>query len=250
MSKNVVQIIRRAENQAAAKQLIMFPFGGGSGYSYMELINEIDRDVEVIVINPPGHFFDEGKPLESIPAMVYLYSTNLRPLLKGEPLFFGHSIGGIVAYEVVKELRKSSQISRMVISSVNPPHCILDDVDMHSSMDTETLVEKSAKMGGMPQVFKEEPEILESFINGLRGDLKALESFVPPKPGDVEKIDVEVVILYSDHDYIVHSSKLKEWEYYLQCKEYISFRGDHFYLFEPSNRKEVGRIISESIKRI
>jgi surfactin synthase thioesterase subunit len=134
----------------------------------------------------------------------------------------------------------------MVISSVNPPHCIMDDVDMHSSMDTDTLVEKSAKMGGMPQVFKEEPELLESFIAGLRGDLKALESYVPPKPADVERTDVEVAVLYSDRDYIVHPSKLKEWEHYLHCSEYISFPGDHFYLFEPSNRRAVGRIISEA----
>lgn len=250
MLKNVVQVIRKAADPNAVKQVVMFPFGGGSGYSYMELINGIDRDVEVIVINPPGHFFDEGKPLESIPAMVYLYSTNLRPILKESPLFFGHSIGGIVAYEVCKELRKAHNITKMVISSVNPPHCIMDEVDMHSSMDTGTLVERSAKMGGMPQVFKEEPALLESFITGLRGDLKALENFVPPKPAEVDRIDVEVVVLYSDRDYIVHTSKLKEWEYYLRCKEYISFPGDHFYLFEPSNRKAVGRIISEALKKI
>lgn len=246
--KNVVQVIRKVNRPNSDKQVVMFPFGGGSGYSYMGLIDDIDKDIEVVVINPPGHFFDGEKPLENIPAMVYLYSTQLRPLLKENPLFFGHSIGGLVAYEVCKELGKNFPITNMIVSSVNPPHCTMDEVDMHSEMDTETLVRKSTKMGGMPRVFQEEPDMLESFITGLRGDLKALENYTPPNPNDVEKLDVTAAVLYSDRDYIVHPSKLKEWEHYLHCSEYIPFPGDHFYLFETSNRKAVARIITEGAK--
>ncbi len=242
---NAVQVIRKANRPNSAKQVVMFPFGGGSGFSYMGLIDEIDRDIEVVVINPPGHFFDGAKPLDNIPAMVYLYSDNLRPLLKEKPLFFGHSLGGLVAYEVCKELGEKHNIKKMIVSSVNPPHCTLDEVDMDSEMDSETLVKKSTKMGGMPQIFKEEPAMLEGFITGLRGDLKALENYTPPNPAAVEKIDVTATVLYSDRDYIVQLSTLKEWEHYLHCSEFISFPGDHFYLFQDPNRKTVARIITE-----
>lgn len=239
---NVVQVIRKT---SSSKQVVMFPFGGGSGFSYMGLIENIDRDIEVVVINPPGHFFDGEKPLEHISEMVSLYSTNLRPLLKENPLFFGHSIGGLVAYEVRKKLGNDFNINKMIVSSVNPPHSTRDHVDMHSDMDTDTLVQKSTKMGGMPRIFKEEPAMLESFVNGLRGDLKALENFTPPNPNEVEKIDVTAVVLYSDRDYIVQISELKEWEHYLHCSEFLPFPGDHFYLFHESNKKTVARIIEK-----
>ncbi len=99
--KGFVQVIRKAKTP---KQVVMFPFGGGSGYSYMELISEIPKDTEIIIINPPGHLLNGGKPLESIEEMTYSYSKELRPLLKRNTLFFGHSIGGIAAYEVCKDL--------------------------------------------------------------------------------------------------------------------------------------------------
>ena len=245
--KNVVQVIRKANTPG---QIVMFPFGGGSGYSYMELIKDIETDVEIIVINPPGHFLDEAKPLESISAMVYLYTKELRPLLKANPLFFGHSIGAYVAYDVCKALAKEIPIKKMIISSANPPNRAKDTVDLHSEMDRETLIKKSTELGGMPQLFKSEPELLEMFITGLRADLKALESYTPEKPGNVKKLKVNASVLYSDGDYILDTANIREWELYLECSEFIPFAGDHFYLFQESNRKTVASIISKYVSQM
>lgn len=245
--KNVVQVIRKANTP---RQIVMFPFGGGSGYSYMELVKDIETDVEVIVINPPGRLLDGEKPLESIDAMVYLYSKELRPMLKDNPLFFGHSIGAYVAYDVCQVLAKEIPIKKMIISSANPPHRAKDSVDLHSEMDRETLIKKSTELGGMPQLFKSEPELLEMFITGLRADLKALESYTPEKPESVNKLNVNASVLYSEGDYILDTSNIREWELYLECSEFVLFKGDHFYIFEETNRKAVARIISKYIKQI
>ena len=248
--KNIVQVLRKAKKPGNQKQMVMFPFGGGSGYSYSALVNEIDEDVEIIVINPPGHFFNGGKALESIPAMVYLYLTELRRFLKDNTLFFGHSIGGIVAYELCKALEKENrmQIKKIIISSVNPPHLTMEDVDLLSEMDSDTLVQKCAELGGMPQLFKEDPELLEFFIAGLRADLKALENYDPPKVRDVKKINIPASVLYSDRDYIVDAAKVREWERYLDCSAFIPFSGDHFYLFEETNQKAVAKILEREIR--
>ncbi|UCH92256.1 MAG: thioesterase [Candidatus Aminicenantes bacterium] len=232
------------------KQIVMFPFGGGSGYSYMELIKDIDTDAEIIVINPPGHLFDGTEPLESINAMAYLYSKELRSSLKDNPLFFGHSIGGIVAYEVCKVLEKEVDIKKMIISSVNAPHRAKESVDLHSEMDRETLIQKSTELGGMPQLFNNEPELLDMFIVGLRADLKALENYTPEKLRDVKKRNINTSVLYGDRDYILNVSKIREWEHYLDCSEFIPFPGDHFYLFEESNRKAVARVISKHVNQM
>jgi surfactin synthase thioesterase subunit len=245
--KNVAQVMRKANTPW---QIVMFPFGGGSGYSYMELIKAIDADVEIIVINPPGHFMDGAKALESIDAMVYLYSKELRPLLKNNPLFFGHSIGAYVAYDVCKILAKEIPIKKMILSSANPPNHAMDSVDLDSEMDRETLIKKSTKLGGMPHLFKDEPELLEMFITGLRADLKALENYTPEKPENVKKLNVNASVLYSEEDYILVPSKIREWEFYLECSEFIPFAGDHFYFFQESNRKAVASIISKHVRQM
>jgi surfactin synthase thioesterase subunit len=245
-TENVVQVVRKANS---SEQIVMFPFGGGSGYSYMGLIGEIAGDVEVVVINPPGHLFNTGKPLESIDAMVYLYLKELRPVLKNNCLFFSHSIGSLVAYELCKDLEKEMSIKKMIISSVNPPHRVMDTLDMHSQMDTAALINKSAELGGTPEVFENEPELLEIFIEGLRADLKALERYTAdkagPKKGPILK--TSAVVLYGDRDYIVNPAKLQEWQLYLHCTEFIKFPGHHFYLFEDANRKAVGQILMKYV---
>ncbi|MCU0289674.1 MAG: thioesterase domain-containing protein, partial [Acidobacteria bacterium] len=182
---DIVQVLRKAKKASYSEQIVMFPFGGGSGYSYSALVNAIEGDAEIIVINPPGHFFNSGKALENIDSMVYLYAKELRRFLKNGSLFFGHSIGGIVAYELCKYFEKSFPIKHLIISSVNPPHSTMMQVDLRSWMDTKTLVEKCTDLGGMPHIFKQEPELLERFISGLRADLKALESYNPSKLEDV-----------------------------------------------------------------
>ena len=242
--KAVVQVLRKANTP---KQMVMFPFGGGSGYSFAGLIGEIDKETEIIVINPPGHLFNKGKSLESIEAMAYLYSKELLPFLKDNCLLFGHSIGGIVAYELCKDLEKRMNFKRLIISSVNPPHCIMDDVDLHAQMDTPTLIKKCAALGGIPMVFKEEPELLEIFIAGLRADLKALEKYAPDERKHTGKLKTSASVLYSDKDYIVDASKLQEWTYYLDCSEFVTFSGDHFYLFDEANRKAVGKILTKHV---
>jgi external thioesterase TEII len=249
--KSVVQVIRRAEENSQ-KQIVMFPFGGGSGYSYMSLIAAVDKDVEAVVINPPGHLFNKGKPLERMDAMVYLYLKELRPVLRNGCVFFGHSIGGLVAYELCRDLEKEMNIKKLIISSVNPPHRVMDDVDLHAEMDTPTLIRKSSQLGGMPGIFAEEPELLEMFISGLRADLKTLERYTADKTGPGSDrtgpgIKTGAVILYSDRDYIVEPAKLREWQHYVNCTEFIKFSGDHFYLFDDSNMKRVAEILMKQV---
>lgn len=247
---DVVQVLRKAKRAGRHDQIVMFPFGGGSGYSYSALASLIREDVEIIVINPPGHFFNSGKALESIDAMVYLYSRELRRFLQDNTIFFGHSIGGIVAYELCKTLEKDIPIKRLIISSVNPPHCTMDRVDLHSGMDTGTLIRKCTDLGGMPHLFQQEPELLESFINGLRADLKALERYNPPKLENVEKLPIGASVLYSDRDYIVDAARVREWEYYLDCSEFIQFPGDHFYLFDNPNQNPVVRVLTKYVRTV
>jgi len=244
-----VQVIR---NTTSNKQIVMFPFGGGSGFSFAGLISEIPDDIEIVVINPPGHMMDPQPPLESIEAMVRLYCGQLCPLLKQEVLLFGHSIGGIVAFEVGKALSLSRVLNRphIVISSVNPPHHTAETVDLRSDMDAQTLVDKCAVMGGIPEIFKREQSLLDIFLHGLRGDLKALESYSRSiAAGSVKMSDLSATVLYSDDDYIVHRDKLQDWQLYLDVTQSVCFPGHHFYLFDDANLKKVAALLTEEARR-
>lgn len=243
---SVVQILRKTNS---GKQVVMFPFGGGSGYSFIGLSHDIPADIEILVINPPGHIFNEDKPLETIDAMVRLYARDLRPFLKKNTVLFGHSIGGLVVYELCKILEKEIDIKHVIVSSVNPPHCTSEYVDLRSGMETPLLVDKCTELGGIPEIFKQEQELLDSFIHGLRADLKALEQYRPPKPEpNSPKLNTPGAVLFAHGDYIVCAEKIKEWTLYMNCTEFIPFTGDHFYLFTEKDKKNVAKIVTKYVK--
>ncbi|HLP60474.1 MAG TPA: hypothetical protein VK186_16660, partial [Candidatus Deferrimicrobium sp.] len=90
--------------------------------------------------------------------------------------------------------------------------------------------------------------LLESFINGLRADLKALESYTPPTVENVVKSLINATVLYSDRDYIVKAAQVREWEYYLDCSDFMQFPGDHFYLFDSPNLSSVAQLLANYVK--
>lgn len=235
------------------KQLIMFPFGGGSGYSFSGLAQSLAKDVEVLGINPPGHFVDASRPLESIEAMTTRYIADLRPVIKNNCVLFGHSLGGLVAYEMCKQLEKRINIKKLIVSSILPPCCASLNVDMTSGMSDEELVARSEAMGGMPQIFLEEPAMMKTFISGLRGDLKALEKYVAAistNGKQPQKLKTSAVVLYSNDDYIVEEEKMKLWQDYLDCTEITGFPGHHFHLLENPGLKSVTGLLDRELSNM
>ncbi len=240
------RIVNVFKQTGAARQLVMFPFGGGNGFSFVELANQIDRfDREILMINPPGHLFCDQPPLESIDEMVQLYLSQLRPQLKDQIVLFGHSMGGIVAYEICKALEKEKKIVRLFISAVNPPHCILEGLDIHSRMSNAQLIKACDQLGGIRGALGSDQDFLDSFANALRADMVALERYqenVTPS----EKLKTPVTILYSTGD-VMTPEKIKEWDRYVDPGRLIQFSGDHFYLFQPENRSRICRMLVDSL---
>ncbi|MCP4221543.1 MAG: alpha/beta fold hydrolase [bacterium] len=238
-------IVNTFKKTGASRQLVMFPFGGGNGFSFLEIVNTVDRrDIEILLVNPPGHLFCDRKPLRSVKDMVQLYLAELRPMLRDDVVIFGHSLGGIVAYEVCRLLEKEKSIRKLFISAVTPPHCVLDDVTMNSRMDDETLIKECFDMGGIRGAFTEDSEILDKFTSALRADLFALENYKAPENREILK--TPATILYGADD-VMNPVALRQWDRYLVPGKFIKFEGKHFYLFDAVNKPTVSRLLLESL---
>ena len=59
---------------------------------------------EVITINPPGHMFNSDILQDSISDLVEIYADTLRTSIKSDLILYGHSMGGVVAYEFAKKI--------------------------------------------------------------------------------------------------------------------------------------------------
>lgn len=240
---NILKILKKSKSQ---NQLIMFPFAGGHGRSYANFVANICSDVEIVAINPVGHFFDNKKPIESIMGMVELYSEKLRHVLKNNVIIYGHSLGGIVAFEFCRKLEEEGQtISSLFLTGSHPPHRKRKDLDMHSEMKNDELIQKCIDIGGMDVILAKETEFCDMFCKGFRADLVALEKYNVEQKNN--KIKSQCFVFFGKEEEL-DFDEASEWEQYIDKIKIEEFPGNHFFIFDDENRKIICKIIDNIIK--
>src|SRR5947209_4907352 len=93
-------------NPRARLRLFCFPFAGGAASAYRRWAGLLPADVEVAAVQLPGR---EGRFREpaftSLDALLDALVPALRPALDRPFAFFGHSMGGVTAFEAARRLR-------------------------------------------------------------------------------------------------------------------------------------------------
>ena len=113
--------------------LVVFHWAGGSGMAFKPLAKFMEsRDIAVYSITLPGR---NGRGTSSmfrrmdeiLPPLIFEFKKfHKENVLDDIPLvFFGHSFGGLLAYELYKSLRESDSMSvlvnKIVVSAVRSP---------------------------------------------------------------------------------------------------------------------------------
>src|SRR5947208_15726994 len=100
-------LTRPRPNPSARLRLFCLPFAGGGASAYHTWPEGLPGDVEVCAVQPPGR---EGRFREPAFArlrpLVTALTDALRPHLDRPFAVFGHSLGALVAFEWVRELRR------------------------------------------------------------------------------------------------------------------------------------------------
>ena len=98
-----------------SKKIFFFPFAGGSASYYFKFADFFNlENIETIAIQLPGRenrYFEEK--LYSIDDMALSIFEELSDHLTEEYYFFGHSMGGILIYEVLKLLKSKNYTWRI-----------------------------------------------------------------------------------------------------------------------------------------
>ncbi len=239
--KKIIHHLKKSQTQ---NQMIMFPFAGGHGRSYLDFVKDIKQDIDIIGINPVGHLFCNEQPLESIDSMVSLYAAELEPILKDNVVVYGHSMGGCITYEFCKKV-KSKKIKSVILTGSHPPHSILDDDEedsIHSSMNDEEILNKCIKYGGFKEELRNESEFCEIFCRIMKADLRALENYIVQHK--VEFVDIPAYLFFGTEEKL-DFEEAQEWNRYFQLKNITECPGNHFFIFDKDNKEMICRIIDQ-----
>jgi medium-chain acyl-[acyl-carrier-protein] hydrolase len=242
--------IRPIKVKSPKARLVAFPYAGGSAVAYYKWAEHLSLDTELISLQYPGR----GRLIDMSPCISIhdLAKESCKTIwtLSDKPLiFFGHSLGAIVAFETIRMLRRfgNSIPKALVVSSRQAPESkSYFDNKLHTLPDDQFLSGFS-QYGGIPSEIMECSDMVEYLMPLLRADITALEtwSYKPESP-----LEIPIMALGSDQDITLDLKQLQRWsEFTHSTFQFQIMHGNHFYfqgqLTEVVNT--INKVIEEAI---
>jgi medium-chain acyl-[acyl-carrier-protein] hydrolase len=140
--------------------------------------------VEVVSVQLPGreNRFNE-QPIESMEELVDQLVEGLASYLTRPFALFGHSMGALIAFELIRRLRPSGVAPvHLFASGCRAPHLPSRSPDWHSLPDPE-FITKIEALGGIPPELLTEGQFLDVMLPTLRSDCTLAETYAcSPQP--------------------------------------------------------------------
>jgi medium-chain acyl-[acyl-carrier-protein] hydrolase len=230
----------RHPRPAARLRLICLPPAGGGASRYRDWPADLPEDVEVVSVQLPGR---EGRfterPIESMRQLVDPLAEGLAGYLTRPFALFGHSMGALVAFELIRWLRPSGVAPvHLFASGCRAPHLPSRSPDWHTLPDSEFL-SKIESLGGIPPELLIERQLLDTMLPALRGDCVVSETYVcrPQAP-----LSCPVSAFGGLADKEVFPEDVQAWSRHTTGHFRAHFLpGDHFFI--DSARHEVLRLL-------
>jgi medium-chain acyl-[acyl-carrier-protein] hydrolase len=169
---------------AARLRLICLPPAGGGASRYRGWSAHLPDEVEVVPVQLPGREsrFNEP-PIESMEQLVSRLADGLAGYLTRPFALFGHSMGALIAFELIRRLRCSGVAPvHLFASGCRAPHLPSRSPDWHTLPDPE-FIAKLETMGGIPAELLADRQFLDVMLPTLRSDCTLSETYMyRPQP--------------------------------------------------------------------
>ena len=117
-------LISSDPNPQARLRLFCFPYAGGGSARFYPWAKSLPDTIDICPIQLPGREVRRREPcITHIDELLDVLTAGLRPHLGGAFAFFGHSMGGMIAFALAHHL-KSLDLplpGHLFISSTRPP---------------------------------------------------------------------------------------------------------------------------------
>ena len=216
-----------ANARPAASTLYIFPHAGGSATFYVPFAKAFSADIQRVAVQYPGRRDRGLTQLPSIPEFADEIFTMMGPTAPTDrPVaFFGHSMGGLLAFEVALRFQSAGHpITALFVSSCAAPGHIRYKELQGSDRDILNVV---------AQVTDTNPEMLanDEFAATILPTLQSVRAIAAYTRAPEVTVSCPIHAFVADNDIIVAEENMTAWsdrttnEFSLQ-----TFAGDHFYL--------------------
>ncbi|MER8041393.1 alpha/beta fold hydrolase [Streptomyces sp. NPDC094032] len=209
--------------------LLVLPHAGGNAHAYSAWREQLPADVRLLVGQYPGR---GARYCEDLPGSVDDLALPVVDALPGDtgPLVvLGHSMGSLVAFEVVRALQAAGRTPLGLVASACRAPVLPNQAPVHPErLDDDELVASIKERGGTDDGILDDPELREIVLPSIRADFAIDDAYQCTAP-DV-RLDCPVAVFGGDVDPIVPVGLLDGWALVAGNDVVpVVLPGDHFY---------------------
>ena len=186
--------------------------------------------VEVCPIELPGRGMRFGEhPFTQLEPLIQSLSQAILPSLTKPFVFFGHSMGALVSFELTRLLCQKHPLNplHLFVSGHRAPHIPDPDPPINLLPEPEFLKELR-RYNGIPDEVFNNTELMQVFIPTLRADFAVVETYAyaPSLP-----LNCPITVFGGIQDWKTNRDNLEAWQEQTHARFSLQFfPGDHFFL--------------------
>ncbi|MEW9701881.1 thioesterase II family protein [Paenibacillus sp. SI8] len=235
-------------NSHAKLRLFCFPYAGGGASVFRDWSRYFPKDIEVCPVQLPGR---ESRglesPMTSLSQIVQAIVVEIQPLLQTPFVFFGHSMGALIAYETARQLSRiyGKPPEQLIVSGRSSAGLPYTKKKLHELPDNEFIMELR-RMNGTPEAVLQHDELMQLLLPRLRADFEVCEtySYIQDQP-----LPCPISAFGGNSDYDVTVASLASWNEHTMSEFNLHmFEGDHFFLHGQQDK--VIQTVIDSIHKI
>lgn len=233
-------------NPQARLRLFCFPYAGGNAMIYRQWPSSLPQTVEVCSVQLPGR----GKRIKEPPfghaqPLVEEAARALLPFFDKPFAFFGHSMGGLIGFELARHLRRNHNLqpAHLFVSGRRAPQLPRHEPNTFDLPETE-FMEALRKLQGTPPEVLQQPELMQLMLPLLRADFALCETFAyaaePP-------LDCPLSVFGGLNDNDIERAQLEAWGSQTTAATKVRMLpGDHFFI--NTQRPLLLRVLTQDLQ--
>lgn len=228
--------------------LFCLPFAGGNKYSYREYEKHAPSFLRVIPLEYPGR---GNRIKEAFITNLTLLVEDMYQQIKDETnksayALYGHSMGGIVAFYLLKKLIAGGHALplHLFITGTPGPSSILREQKKRHLMSKAAFLQEIKDLDGCPEEILQNKELLDFFEPILRADFEVSETFTYTYD---EPVNIPITVITGTEE-DMDREEIQLWQQ--ECFHKVDFQtmpGKHFFIFNYAT--EITSIVASKLTR-
>jgi surfactin synthase thioesterase subunit len=228
-------LIAGKPNALSRCSLVCFPYAGSGASTFLRWGGRLPASIQICGVQYPGREsrLDEP-PVQSLDLLLDELIPALLPLLDRPVVFFGYSLGALIAFETARALRDLGCPGPrwLCLAAGRPPERVGDVLPDLRLSDGALFDQVEQRYGRFPDEVRLNPEWRQLAIPILRADISILANY-RYEPG--APLDADLSVLMGASDSQADAGVLEGWRRHVAGEfELRSFRGGHFFLREDA----------------